>query len=218
MQNDEFLKAVQAGNAIAVRRFLDDTPSLATTRDATGVCALMHAVYRRHAPVVDLIRAAHPQLDIFEAAGVDDSARMHELLRTDPGLVNARSADGFTALHLACFFGEVEPVRALLAAGAEITAASNNPMQVMPLHSAASARNLPAVRALLDHGAPVNAKQQKGWPPLHSAAQNGDAEMYHFLISRGADPNQPNDDGITTAQLAEKSGIGGREQGAGGRA
>jgi ankyrin repeat protein len=210
LMHTEFLQAVQAGNASAVRELLDRDPSLATTRDAAGVSALMHALYRGHTPVLDLLRAAHPQLDIFEASSLGDSARIDQLLRRDPKLVNARSADGFTALHFACYFTQEEAMRMLLAAGADVTAVSNNPMQLMPLHSAASARNLPAVRALLDHGAPVNAKQQQGWAPLHAAAQNGDAEMYRFLVSRGADPNQPNDDGVTAAQLAKKSGIGDR--------
>ena len=61
-------------------------------------------------------------------------------------------------------------------------AVANNPMQVTPLHSAAAARNLAIVRALLEHGAPVNARQQKGWTALHAAAQHGDKPMVEVAV------------------------------------
>ena len=208
MQANEFIQAVQSGSVEVVRGALSADPSLSGSRDQHGVSAIMHGLYRGQKATVQEIRAVHPKLDIFEAASLGDIERLRELLRSDAGLVNARSADGFTALHFACFFGQEQAVHFLLEAQADVTTVSNNPMQLMPLHSAASARNLDAVRALLDHGAPVNAKQQKGWAPLHAAAQNGDAEMYRLLVSRGADPQQANEDGVTPAQLAEKSGIG----------
>jgi uncharacterized protein len=214
MQANEFIEAVQSGSIEAVRGALSADRSLAATRDQHGVSAIMHGLYRGQKEAVQAIRGVHPELDGFEAASLGDVERLRELLHSDPGLVNARSADGFTALHFACFFGQEEAVRVLLAAGADVAAVSNNAMQVMPLHSAAATRNVAAVRALLDHGAPVNAKQQKGWAPLHAAAQNGDTEMYRLLVSRGADPEQANDDGVTPAQLATKTGGG--AQGAGG--
>jgi len=43
------------------------------------------------------------------------------------------------------------------------------------------------VRALLEHGADVNARQEGGWTALHAASQNGDVEMVRLLIAAGAD-------------------------------
>jgi len=78
----------------------------------------------------------------------------------------------------------------------------------MPLHSAASARNLEAARLLLEHGAPgiVNARQQGGWVPIHAAAQNGDRPMVELLLKHGADPKLANDEGKTPAMVAREKG------------
>src|SRR5258707_2245404 len=90
--------------------------------------------------------------------------RLKQGLRDDASAINSHSKDGFTALHFACFFGQPEAARLLIESGAAVDAVAANPMRVMPLHSAASARNLEAARLLLDHVVPrmVNARQQ-GW-------------------------------------------------------
>lgn len=81
-----------------------------------------------------------------------------------------------------------------------------NPTQVMPLHSAASSRNLEAARLLLEHGAPVNARQQAGWVPIHAAVQNGDRPMVELLLRYHADPGIANDDGKIAAAVASEKG------------
>jgi ankyrin repeat protein len=94
----------------------------------------------------------------------------------------------------------------LIEAGAAVDAVAANPMAVMPLHSAASARNLETVRLLLDHGAPPNARQHGGWAPIHAAAQNGDRAMIELLLQHGADPKLANDEGKTPAMVAREKG------------
>jgi ankyrin repeat protein len=141
---------------------------------------------------------------------VDDHAvvraGLRAILDSDPRLANASSADGFTPLHFAAFFGEESVARVLLEHHADAGAVANNPMQVTPLHSAAAARNLAIVRALLEHGAPVNARQQKGWTALHAAAQHGDKPMVELLLKYGASPNAKNDDGYTPDEVADEKG------------
>jgi hypothetical protein len=123
-----------------------------------------------------------------------------------PTVARSWSADGFTALHFAAFFGQEAIAILLLQHSADASAEARNPMKVTPLHSAAAAHNLPIVRALLQHGAPANARQQQGWTTLHEAAQNGDEAMVQLLLKHGADANAANDDGMTPAQLASKKG------------
>ena len=43
-----------------------------------------------------------------------------------------------------------------------------------PLHKAAFAGDIAAIKALLADGANVNAKNEDGWTPLHDAAFAGD--------------------------------------------
>ena len=68
---------------------------------------------------LDALLAGAPQLDIFEAAGLGRTERVIELISDQPELANSWCADGFTPLHLACFYGQQEVVRSLLAFGAQ---------------------------------------------------------------------------------------------------
>jgi uncharacterized protein len=198
--------AIESNDAAKLRALLAADSSLASARDASGVSAIMQVLYRRQQETLDLLLAASPELDIFEAAAAGRKERVAELLQRNPALAKSWSADGFTPLHFACFFGRDEIVSLLLQHGAEVAAVSRNPMQVMPLHSAAAAHSLAIVHLLLKHGAPLNSRQQQGWTALHSAAQNGDEAMVKLLLHHGADRTAANDDGTTPAALAAKSG------------
>ena len=202
----EVMAAVESGNADQLKELLSQDRSLAGARDASGVSALMHALYRQRKDLVDVLRAGIPDLDIFEATSLGRPDLVEELVSRDPRLANARSGDGFTALHFAAFFGQESVARVLLEHHADSGAVANNALQVTPLHSAAAARNLSTVRALLEHGAPVNARQQQGWTALHAAAQHGDQAMVELLLKYGANPNARNDDGRTPDQIAQEKG------------
>jgi uncharacterized protein len=196
-----------AGDAEGLRRILDQDPTAAAARDAAGVGLLMQALYRGRRDLAETIAGKKKELDIFEAASLGRLERLEECAR-DASVVNSRSKDGFTALHFACFFGQPEAVRRLIGKRAEIDSVASNPMKVMPLHSAASARNLEAARLLLEHGALANARQQAGWVPIHAAAQNGDRAMVQLLLEHGADPKIANDEGKTAAMVAREKGHG----------
>jgi uncharacterized protein len=210
---------LQAGDTDGLRRILEQDPAASEARDATGVSLLMHSLYRGRRDLAELIAIKKKALDIFEATALGRLDRLQQCIRKDKdedGLreaaaitarsIDLRSKDGFTALHFACFFGQPAAARLLLESGAAVDAVAANPTQVMPLHSAASARNLEAARLLLEHGAPVNARQQAGWVPIHAAAQNGDRAMVELLLKHHADPKLPNDNGKTPAMVARVKG------------
>jgi ankyrin repeat protein len=197
---------LQAGDADGLRRLLEKDPGLSEARDPTGVSLLMHSLYRGRRDLAELIASKKKALDIFEATALGRLDRLKQCLRDDPSAIDSRSKDGFTALHFACFFGQPEAARLLIESGAAVDAVAANPSQVMPLHSAASARNLKAARLLLEHRAPVNARQQGGWVPIHAAAQNGDRPMVELLLKYRADPKLANDQGKTSAMVAREKG------------
>ena len=201
---------LQAGDAEGLRRFLEQDPASSEAVGANGVSFLMHSIYRGRRDLADLIASKKKALDIFEAASLGRIGRLQECIREersrDASAINSPSKDGFTALHFACFFGQPEAARVLIESGAAVDIVAANPTKVMPLHSAASARNLEAARLLLEHGAPVNLRQQAGWVPIHAAAQNGDRPMVDLLLKYHADPKLANDEGKTAAMVAREKG------------
>jgi ankyrin repeat protein len=182
----QLFDAIQAGDAAAVRSLLDGAPELVNATDDRGIPAFTAAKYNRKDEIAQLLLDRGAKLDIFAASMTGDNGRVRELLGANAEVVRSLSHDGWTALHLASFFGHAECANSLIEAGADVTARSTNPMQNMPLHAAAAGRKIDVVRLLLEKGAPVNAQQHGGWTALHAAAQNGDTEMAEVLIGAGA--------------------------------
>ena len=206
MTEAELFDAIDKRDQGRLSRVVAKTPSLAGARDPDGVSALLHARYRDNLAAVETLLGAKPPIDVFDAAALGRTGRLREVLAAQPDLVGAFSADGFTPLHLAAFFGQAETARALIHAGAGINVVSHNEMKVMPLHSAAAARRDEVARMLIEAGADVNATQRHGYTPLHAAAQNGDVELIDLLLDRGARRDARTDDGRTPADLAEAAG------------
>ena len=201
--------AIDAGDVERVRAILAEDPDLAAARDAAGVSALMRARYRFEPALVEAVRERMKTLDVFEAASFGDVDRLAAILDADPALASAVSADGFTALHFAAFFGQAEAAELLLARGAAVDVLGSGWMTGTPLHSAATSGSVEIAQMLLDAGADPNARQSHGWTPLHSAAQNGNVPLTTLLLQRGADPTATNDDAKTVLELAREGGDAG---------
>jgi uncharacterized protein len=201
--------AIDAGDDAAVERLLAANPSLASARDADGVSATMHALYRGRRAIAEALAAALPALDIFEAAALGRAECVRQLVAADPALARAQSPDGFTALHYPAFFGGAEAAaaaRALIDGGAEVDARSDNDFWVHPLHSAVAGDHDDVVAVLLAAGADVHAVQRHGYTPLHGAAQNGAGVTVDRLLAAGAERTVRTDDGRTPADLAGAAG------------
>ena len=166
---------------------------------------LLEALYRGDRDTVEAALAERPDLTLFEAAAVGDSGRVQELLTLEPRSVAEWSPDGFTALHLAAFFGRETVAATLLERGADVSAVARNPLHVQALHSAAAGGHTAVARLLLEHGADPNARQEGGFVPLHAAAQARNEELYELLLASGADQDAAADDGRTAADLRADS-------------
>src|SRR5919199_921978 len=103
MSVSELFEAIGARDSERALEVLHRQPALVGARDEEGLTPLMQAVYRGMDSLVAEIRRLRDDLDVFEAAAVGDVDRLIRLTE-DRQLVNAWSSDGFTPLHLACFF------------------------------------------------------------------------------------------------------------------
>ena len=148
---------IDAGDKDALSEALSDAPELAGERNAEGLSPVLHALYTGHADLVDPILDANPPLDVFDAAAVGRTRGMEELLEAEPELVTAWSADGFTALHLAAYFGQEEAAKVLLERGADPRVVSRHrELQVAPVQSAAAGGHDSIVQLLLENGAQLD--------------------------------------------------------------
>ncbi|TMC67349.1 MAG: ankyrin repeat domain-containing protein [Chloroflexi bacterium] len=202
----EVFDVIRAGDATRLAALLAADRSLVNARNERGHSPVLIAQYHQKRDLVTILLAAGPELDIFDAASVGRTARVAELLDRDPSLVNAFSGDGFFPLALAAFFGFPETVRLLLARGADASQVARNPMKIQALHSAVTG-SFDSVKLLVEAGAPVNGKQDKGWTPLHEAVNRNDLEMTRYLVAHGADPRLQNDEGKSAIGLAADKGF-----------
>jgi uncharacterized protein len=197
---DELLAAVKAGDVAALEALLAADPDLAGAHE-NGISAVRVALYHRQPAALRALLAAQPPLDGLDHAALGWVDDLRADVAADPELVRRRSADGFTALHYACFFGGAPAVAVLLEAGADPDAQARSPA-VRPLHSAAAARDTEAIRLLLQAGADPNTRQTGGLTPLHAAASQDDQESAALLLRYGADPALRDDGGADAIAMA----------------
>jgi len=181
-------------------------PTLIDARSRTGESAILTAVYHRQKEIVNLLVARGAPLDLFEASAAGEIERVERLLGNDstPAAVNGYSADGWTPLHLAAFFGHTKIAEALLAHDADVAARSRNATGNTPLHAALAGNHKFVAGLLLGSGADVNAPDAAGWQPLHLAAANNNLDAIKTLIAQGADVNAANAEGKTPLSLAQE--------------
>ena len=202
----ELFEAIKAGNAMEAARVVRERPSSLNGRDANGASPLLLAIYYQKHDIAKLLADTKGQIDIFEASALGRVDRIKQLLRDEPALASAYSPDGFPAVGLAAFFGHLEAVRTLIAAGADIHAAATNSFKVQAIHAAVASKNLDIVRAVLEAGADPNAAQQQGFRPIHEAGNTGNRDLAELLMRYGADPTLKNDEGKTAISLAREKG------------
>jgi ankyrin repeat protein len=209
-ESKDFFDAVKSGDQHLVKRMIEENPQLLDASDESGVSALLIAAYYGKLDIVELFLSHGKELDVNEAAALGKPEWLQELVEGDPSRVNEYSADGFTPLGLAAFFGRLDSLNLLIESGADVNTVSQNQMRVRPIHSAVAHRNtavsLEMAARLLSAGAQVNVDQHGGWTPLHQAAAHGQAEMVELLLSYGADPSAKSDDDRTPLMMAEEGG------------
>src|SRR5688572_27000334 len=118
----EIFDVIRAGNADRLREILSSDRLQAAVRNERGHSAVLIAQYHRKKDLVEMLLAVDPELGLFDAACVGRVERAEALLNQDPSRLGSYSSDGFTALHLAAYFGHPRLVERLVARGADVNA------------------------------------------------------------------------------------------------
>ncbi len=202
-----FFDLIRQGKTAEIAEAVEAQPSVAKSRDAQGISALILAVYTQQPVIRDFLLTHLTDLDIFEAAAVGDCARLHQLIAQDAMSARAVSPDGWTPLHLAAAFAGPEPVTLLLEHGAHVHQFSHNPLRNQPLHACVALNHsVEVVRALLEGGADVNASQHGGYTPLLQAAAAGKKDIVVLLLDYGARQDCICDQGKSAMDYARERG------------
>ena len=126
-----------------------------------------------------------PEYEIFDACRRGDLAALQELHATNPDVINAVDAKGFTPLILAAYNEQPVIVDFLLANGANVDtqdAAGNTALMGVSFKGYKG-----IARKLLDAGADVNIRNSNGAPALTFAATFGHLQIAEWLLQHGAD-------------------------------
>jgi ankyrin repeat protein len=205
MAEDDFLKAVNSGDAAAVKSMLASDPALANAKNAKGTSAVVSALFINQGEgfldpakneVLQAVLAAKPQLDIFETAALGTAAQLDAML-ADSGDVNRRNHFGWTLLHLSAFGGNVATTELLLKKGAAIDVRAGSKFRNTPLQTALLSNQYATAKILLEHGADALVRQSKGFTPMHEGAISGRIDILQLLLDHGAEINSVADNGQT---------------------
>jgi len=184
---DRLIELAKTGDVAGVRAMVSADPSLGGQRLATGETPLMAALYRGHMDVVTALIERGAPLDIFAAAATGRLVELEREIRVADSLA-AFAYDGWTALHLAAFFGQLEAARMLLDAGADLNAVSRNSLENTPLHAAAAGRHGDVARLLVDRGADGLIPDAGDFSARAIAEQNGLSAVVAAIDARRHTP------------------------------
>jgi ankyrin repeat protein len=191
----------------SINTLLGRDPALALKKTSLRVSPLMLSCYYKKPDVVNLLLNYLAEISLFEAAAAGKFDTVVQLVASNPNSLDDYADDGFTALGLACYFGQTEVASYLVMKGASVNLQSNNGFNVFPIHSAAAGNYTEIARMLIENGAKVNVVQQAGATPLHSAAQNGNLELIILLLESGAEVFIRMEGGKLPADLAREKGF-----------
>uniref|UniRef100_A0A3Q2VV69 Ankyrin 2a, neuronal n=1 Tax=Haplochromis burtoni TaxID=8153 RepID=A0A3Q2VV69_HAPBU len=183
-------------NHLEVVRYLLENEGNQSIATEDGFTPLAIALQQGHNSVVSLLlehdtkgKVRLPALHI--AARKDDTKSAALLLQNDHNadvqskmMVNRTTESGFTPLHIAAHYGNVNVSTLLLNRGAAVDFTARN--GITPLHVASKRGNTNMVALLLDRGSQIDAKTRDGLTPLHCAARSGHDPAVELLLERGA--------------------------------
>ena len=195
------IDAAKRGDIAEMRRILAEDPAAIAVKADDGETPLMAALYRGQADAVTFLLGAGAPLDLFAAAATGRLEDVDREVRTTSS-VNDYAYDGWTALHLASFFGRHDIAERLLDAGADPRAVSKNSLQNTPLHAALAGSHTDVAILLIARGADVAAIDAGRHTPLHIAAENGLIDAVKALVDAGADAHAVDAEDMTPLSRA----------------
>ncbi len=185
-------------------------------RDGKGATILHYAVRGGTAAVLEKLLFYRLDTDaathdgktcLHEAAARGETGCADALLQGwAVGLLNAVDHMGRTPLHEAVESGHAALVEEMMVQGA--LANHHDVDGNTPAHIAARKGQVDLLYVLMENSAPLDSAAGKGrMSPMLVAIRAGKRPAAQMLLSQGADPNRPDDEGVTPLMRAAKHGM-----------
>ncbi|XP_058882469.1 ankyrin-3-like isoform X33 [Acipenser ruthenus] len=199
-------------NHLEVVKYLLDNGSTQSIATEDGFTPLAVALQQGHDQVVSLLlendtkgKVRLPALHI--AARKDDTKAAALLLQSDHNadveskmVVNRTTESGFTPLHIAAHYGNINVATLLLNRGAAVDFTARN--DITPLHVASKRGNGNMLKLLLERGSKIDARTKDGLTPLHCGARSGHEQVVEMLLDRGAPILSKTKNGLSPLHMA----------------
>ena len=152
---------------------------------------------------IEGLKYAMGSTPMIEAARKNHAEIIRYLLRNGAN-VEAQNLDGFNALHIAAYHGQLKSVECLVELGANVEKKDKSTQTALFMASWQNHANV--VKWLLDHDADVDSVTSLGFTPFLVAARNGCIEPMKILVKAQAKIEHRDEDGYTSLAVAVRFG------------
>jgi len=142
---------------------------------------------------------AQAALDVFDIARKGTVEQVKEALKTNPNAFNVVNNDGFSPLVLACYKGNNEVAKLLIASVSDI---NGNSKMGTALMAAIVKGNNEIAKLLIEKKADVNSADANGTSALIYAVQFQNIAILNLLIENKADKTHRDKQGKTAFEYA----------------
>ncbi|MCF6764536.1 ankyrin repeat domain-containing protein [Thiotrichales bacterium 19S3-7] len=201
---DELLGAAKDGNLNAVKTLIASGININAAND-DGITALWVAAFSGHLDIVDYLykngailskSTAHKTSPLWTAAN-NGHVHVVKYLHAQGANIDEANSDDISPLLAASNGGHLDVVKYLCENKANVNKL-NETIGITPLLDATFGNNLEIIKCLCEHGANVNLSDKMGVSALWIASNNGNLDIFNYLLQQGAELDKVNQRAETT--------------------
>ena len=142
--------------------------------------------------------------ELFDAIIQRNYEKITEILESDSSLVNQKNGRGYSAIHFAANFNQIDLAEVLKSYGADLGVKDNFGRNAV--HWAASTNSAEILKWLHENNVDIDLNDKEGRSPLYIASIRNADKALDFLIEKGVQSYFPNELGLDILFAALENG------------